>query len=131
MILVLALNILLVAQVGPGASSDLDKKLSVPTIFKANGTPVASVSGVSQEPKFIIDTLTFSGGSAKLRLNTDLNGGKHRTMPTANERLWILSVHPAHLVKIDSSKLDMDKKWITFWRNGSDTLTVTIQLLIQ
>ena len=100
-------------------------------LFRATGFPIARVTGRSQVPKFIIDTLTFNGGSAILRLNTDLNAGKSRTMPTAVDKLWILSVHPAHLIKIDSSKVDMNKGHITFWRNGTDSLQAVIQLLIQ
>ena len=100
-------------------------------LFRATGVPIARVAGRTQVPKFIVDTLTFNGGSAILRLNTDLNAGKHRTMPTAADKLWILSVHPAHLIQIDSSKVDMNKGHITFWRNGTDSLQAVIQLLIQ
>ena len=117
---------LLLAQV-----DSVDGARDRPIIFKANGKPIARVTRLSQQPKFVVDTLTFNGGSAKLKLNSDLNAGKHRTMPTSDKRFWVLSVHPAHLVQIDSSKLDMNKEHITFWRNGSDTVMATIQLLVQ
>lgn len=101
-----------------------------PVVFLETGERLKKVRGVKNEPKQVIATVRFSGGSALVTLNQHPSGRRESVSATAKEYLQVLSVYGETLpISVDSIITSRTNDSLMLY--SSDTGTAKVMLLVQ
>ena len=113
-----------------GLTKEWRQKDQPPVIFSRAGEQRKKVRGQRTEPKLVVDTARFSGGSALITLNRFPGGRRESVSATASQYLRLLSVYGENLpISVDSIVRSRTNDSLTLY--SSDTGTVEIMLLVQ
>jgi hypothetical protein len=112
-----------------GLTKQWQQREKSPKILSKAGEQRKKIRGVQNEPKLVVDTVRFVGGSALVTLNRFPSGRRESVSATSLDNLRVLSVQGKALpISIDSMITSRTNDSVTIYSADTGTAHVTVMV---